>query len=247
MNLDGDVRGLTLVQPCMGSSSTAVAYLAGALLGDAWLSSPTAHHKHNYLCLRVADLDFAEAFALAIAAGFDIPARVTKDERGYWTVRRYNRDDRFSALRDFEPDGDRQAGAWLRGLFDSEGNAQLTHLPRIGPDSYGRRVAFYTTNETTLARADAYLRDLGMATRIYQRKHTAGHKGLKPVFELSLITSKRNFEVFADLVGSSIQRKAQTLRLLSTTYCTDVPALRRSMQAKGVATRRARRDAGGSY
>ena len=55
-----------------------------------------------------------------------------RDERGYWLVRTYNGRRRFDVLREWSARSPEEQAAWLRGLFDSEGNAQLTHRPARG-------------------------------------------------------------------------------------------------------------------
>lgn len=225
-----NARALTVKQPR--------AYLAGALRGDAWLNKA--------LCLRVADQDFAETFAAAIRTGYGCSASVRVDERGYFLVRRHSAG-RFQHLREFEPSSLEEKAAWLRGLFDSEGNAQLTPVPQRGERSYSRRVSFYSTNEETLDLATTHLGALGLSTRRRIVKPSAGHIGIRPVHELALRGSKGQYATFAETVGSSIQRKQMTLTALVASYCDDRSAVCREAQLRGVAVRRARRDAGGRY
>ncbi|WP_328903220.1 LAGLIDADG family homing endonuclease [Streptomyces sp. NBC_00441] len=224
------MRALTIRQPH--------AYLAGVLRGDAWLNA--------CLCLRVADRDFAEAFAQAIRTGYGCTAKVTVDERGYFLVRRHSAG-RFESLKDFRPETAEAQAAWLRGYFDSEGNAQLTPAPSKGARSYSRRVSFYSTNEETLHLATSHLSDFGLATRRQVLKPSKGHLGKLPVHELALRSSKHQYATFTELVGSSIERKRVNLTRIVESYCGDLSAVRREMQARGVASRNARRDAGGSY
>src|SRR5690348_4244567 len=93
-------------------------YLAGVLSGDGWCTPRT-------LGLRCKDADFASAFAQAVNAVFGLSIEPAVDERGYWLTRAGNRSGRFNMLRDFEPTNNDDLSSWLRGLFDSEGNAQL--------------------------------------------------------------------------------------------------------------------------
>jgi hypothetical protein len=231
-------HALTLVNP--------VAYLAGVLKGDGWLGSPSGH-LHGHLCLRVADLEFAETFALAIQQGFSLTARVVLDERGYWTVRRYNRGGLFDCLPDFEPTTAVEFAAWLRGLFDSEGCAYLRRRPLVGPESWQRSVTFTSTNTITLDRAARYLAALGIDSYRLSNKLGAGHKGTKPVFRQHVRGSREQYMRFASAVGSSIGRKQQVLDSMAGTYVEDMSAKRREMQARGVASRLSRRNEGGQY
>lgn len=225
------------------------AYLAGALRGDAWLGAPSGGHARGYLGLRVADEEFAQAFAVALRDGFDVVVQPRRDERGYWLVRTYNGHGRFDVLRDLPVDAPTARGLWLRGLFDSEGNALLLPKPRSGPRSFDRRVAFYSTDEGTLALAGGHLSALGiMARRGYTASPDApGHKGSRPVRELLVAPGAANYRAFGRLVGSSIPRKVVVLDALPGSYCADPSEVRREMQAAGVATRLARKAAGGRY
>lgn len=209
------MKSLTVRQP--------YAYLAGVLRGDGWLNSS--------LCLRVADRDFAETFAATIRNGYGCTAKVNIDERGYFLVRR-NSAGRFEHLRTLIPESSEARAAWLRGYFDSEGNAQLTPLPTQGDRSFGRRVSFA---------------DLGFATRWSTLKPSKGHIGTLPVHELALRGSKQQYARFAELISSSIARKRIALGQIAESYCEDMSSVRREMQARGVATRIARRNAGGTY
>jgi hypothetical protein len=233
------MRAITVRQP--------TAYLAGALLGDAWLSAGSGRSPGGYLCLRVADADFADAFAAAIRDGYGVITSPRRDERGYWLVRTYNGHGRFNSLREYAASTDEERAVWLRGLFDSEGNAQLLPKPTRGPQSFDRRVAFYSTDLRTLAIADHYMESLGITTKIRAVSPSVGHKGSRQVHELEVRANREAYARFATLVGSSIGRKATVLAALAASYVDDIPGRRREMQAVGAATRRARRDAGGTY
>lgn len=224
------MRALTIKQPH--------AYLAGVLRGDGWLNEA--------FCLRVADRDFAETFAAAIRTGYGCTAKVTVDERGYFLVRRTSTG-RFEHLRAYSAQSDEEKRAWLRGYFDSEGNAQITPVPSRGTRSFSRRVSFYSTNEATLDTAASHLHGLVLATRYRTMKPSKGHLGTLPVHELALRSSKQQYTTFMELIGSSIERKQARLSQIVASYCNDLPAVRREMQARGVATRVARRNAGGTY
>lgn len=216
------------------------AYLAGVLNGDGWLSRGGRNSVNGYFGLGVVDHDFALAFASAIAQGYGIATKPGQDKRGYWVVRTYNGFGRFDDLRSLEPTSQEESAAWLRGLFDSEGNALLIPLPRRGPRSYCRRVAVYSTNECTLARTARYLLGLGMATRLNRQRPSEGHMGSKQVWELAIRSSRANYEAFAATVGSSIQRKQSVLDALAASYCDDLAAACREAGAAGAATKRTR-------
>lgn len=230
---------LSIQQPC--------AYLAGVLRGDAWLSTGSGKSPNGYLCLRVADGDFAEAFALSVKAAFGVATAPRRDERGYWLVRTYNGYGRFNGLPTFQADRDAERAAWLRGLFDSDGNANLKHRPEKGPGSYARRVAIYSTRQDTLDQAADYLGDLGIATKLRPTANSKGHIGTKVVSELSLRSSRAQYYRFATLVGSSIERKRDTLNAIVSSYCDDLSAAYRRAQAAGVAVRLGRVASGGAY
>lgn len=226
-----------------------LAYVAGCLNGDAFLSVGGKRHLQRHLRLRVADEDFAEAFAKAVTDIYARPIIARLDERGYWHVRTYDTGGIAARHRDAAWTEVSERRAWLRGLFDSEGNAHCAPNHTAGRSrSWQRRVGFYSTDQKTLAIAALYLSALGVRLRpLSSVTPSAGHKGTKPVYELSLIGSRENYARFGDLIGSSIQRKRVALQRMVTTYHPDRSLAAREAQAKGVAVRRARRDAGGRY
>lgn len=216
----------------------AVAYLAGVVRGDGWVGQAIG--------LRVADREFADAFSEALLCAYGVAAPAKRDERGYWLVRKAP-GARFAHLLRYEPGTDDERAAWLRGMFDSEGNALCVPKPSVGPLSWDRRVALYGTDTATLDAAERHLAALGLPTRRTSVKPSAGHLGSRPVYELRLRAGREHYARFVAVVGSTIPRKAEVLVLLPTTYVDDVSACRRTMQSRGVATRVARREAGGRY
>lgn len=216
------MRALTLTK------SVALAYLSGVLHGDAWLTKE--------LGLRCADNDFAEAFAAALQPAFGIQRSPRRDERGYWLLRLGNASGRFDGLRVVEIQTDDERAAWLRGLFDSEGNANL-HRVRGGPSSWGRRLAMYSTEPGTLRLAGERMVALGIKSRLRATKNSASHKGTKTVYEIALSGSRENYSRFADLVGSSIARKRETMIRIVDSYQADISAHCREKQLRGAATK----------
>ena len=214
------------------------AYLAGVVCGDGWCTDLT-------LGLRVADEDFARTFRLAIRHAFDRDVRCRTDERGYWLVRTSNKAGTFNGLIGYEPASRREWGAWLRGLFDSEGNASLVHRPKVSAHAYGRRVSFYSTEAELLSKAERGLQEFGLRVLKRQTKNSSSHIGSKPVFEIKLASSREAYETFADEIGSSIARKQAVLDAIPNSY--QPPGHHARAQAKGVEVRRRRRDAGGRY
>jgi hypothetical protein len=188
----------------------ASAYLAGVLHGDGWCTAKS-------FGLRTKDHDFAQAFAHALGRVLDVRWLPRRDERGYWLLRGSNKTGRFSRLRHFEPADDQQRAAWLRGLFDSEGNAQLLALPKAGLNSFHRRVAFYSTEISTLDLAAAHLQRLDIAHSVSRTKNSAAHKGSKTVYELRLLR-REAFQRFAEVVGSNIGRKQARLDAIASSY-----------------------------
>lgn len=233
------MRTLTVGQPH--------AYLSGVLAGDAWLSTGSGKSPSGYLCLRVADKDFADAFASAVRIAYAIDVLPHLDERGYWLTRTYNGYRRFDPLRSYSPVTDDEHAAWLLGLFDSEGNAQLTPKPNRGPNSWSRRAALYSTEPATLDKAEACFARLGLSTHRNMMRPSEGHLGSRPVEELKLSSSQPAYEHFANEVGSNIARKQHTLDRIAASYITDMANRRRQMQATGVASRLARKASGGRY
>lgn len=193
-------------------------YLAGCLVGDACITKGHRKTINGYLRLRCADRDFATAFANAIFDGYGIRVNTLQDRDGYWDIRAYNGWRRFDALKSLRPTYHEEKAAWLRGFFDSEGNAVCVARPKRGPYSWNRRVAMFSTNGATLEAARGFLSDLGIGSRICAWKCGAGHMGDKPVSAVILNSSKPNFHLFASVVGSSISRKQLTLSMIATTY-----------------------------
>lgn len=201
------------------------AYIAGALHGDGWCTASS-------IGLRCKDRDFAHAFCAALNEVCMLRTRVVTDERGYALVRTANTRNRFSNLPSFIPSNETEVAAWIKGLFDSEGNAQLTKMP-TGVNCYHRRVAMYSTSLSTLQVAGKYLTILGISTRIRATKNSRGHKGSKTVFELALRCSKENFHTFANVVGSSIARKQCRLIAIVDSYVPDLSEACRANQKLG--------------
>src|SRR5262245_52208008 len=133
------MKALSLWQP----------YISGVLHGDGWCTRLT-------IGLRSADKDFAETFAEGLSALFSMTVIPKRDERGYWLIRIGNQSGRFSYLRNSPIETEDEKAMWLRGLFDSEGNANLCSS-NVSAGSFNRRVAIYSTDSDTLRRAESYL------------------------------------------------------------------------------------------
>jgi hypothetical protein len=205
-------------------------YIAGVLHGDGWCTDLT-------LGLRVKDRDFAEVFASGVNSVCRTILSPKIDERGYWLVRASNRTGRFSHLKSYVPANNAERAAWIRGLFDSEGNAQITALPRVGPGSFVRRIAMFSTNQATLNTASAYLTTLGISNAIRATKNSASHKGTKTVFVLH-VRGREGFAGFSCLIGSSIARKQSTIQHIVDTFEIDPSAGARRRQLLGAAAKR---------
>lgn len=202
----------------------AIPYLSGVVHGDGWCGQA--------LGLRVNDQDFAQAFATAIHQAFGVVTTPKQDERGYWLTRTTNKDGRYNHLLTFEPTTPEEYAAWVRGLFDSEGNAQL-RLNGTTLHSFGRRVAIYSTNYATLERASRYLSSLALPTYLRGTKNSVGHKGTRIVYELTLAASQLNYARFASAVGSNIARKQTILDAIPGSYRPDRRAHCQAAQLEG--------------
>lgn len=216
-----------------------LAYLNGVIHGDGYLT--------NVLGLRVSDKDFAEAFAVAASAvsGRLITPQHQADYRRqfnsvcnwkYWEARSGNRNGAFECVREFVPVTETELAAWLRGMFDSEGNATC-HKIRHGTESYGRAIEFFNCNTDTIARLVKFLEQIGIPSRPRPMKNGKGHLGTKQVYRVTLKSSIENFTRFRDLVGSNIKRKRETIEKMISTYHPDIRAHCRDIQLKGAATR----------
>jgi hypothetical protein len=205
-----------------------LAYINGVLHGDGWCKQA--------LGLRVKDYDFCETFANAVNIVEGLNKKPRLDERGYWLFRVSNKTGKFDHLLHFEPSNDNEYAAWVRGLFDSEGNAQLTPL-RISPNSFHRRIAIYSTEVSTLNKASLYLTSLDIPTTMRATKSSAGHKGTKTVYELKVRSSRNNFQLFSEKIGSSIKRKQIVLNAIPSSYHPDFSQHCREAQLKGAAAK----------
>jgi hypothetical protein len=206
-------------------------YLAGVLHGDGWCTRLT-------LGLRCKDHDFSLAFCAALTAGFGIKKKPGKDERGYWLIRVGNKSGIFNGLCNYEPNNDKERAVWLSGMFDSEGNANLSKS-NMSKRSFNRRIAFYSTNHQTIEISSSYLDRLSIPNIIRETSNSNSHKGSLVVFELRVLR-REGFEKFAALIGSSIRRKAEIIAAIPKSYR---PAGHHDRaQALGVIARRANRD-----
>lgn len=204
-------------------------YLAGVMRGDGWVTPLTAG-------LRAKDFDFSQSFARALNIGFSLSLAPKRDERGYWLVRTSNKRGIYDCLITYTPRTEDEWCAWLRGLFDSEGNANLVAQPKVSANAFTRRVAFYSTRLDTLERAAGGLRVLGLKSILKATKNSAGHIGNKVVYQLRLSHSRDAFERFATMVGSSIERKQLVLDAIPSTY--QPPGHHARASALGLAARR---------
>ncbi len=184
-------------------------YLAGVLHGDGWCTDRT-------IGLRAKDRDFVSAFRVALFVSTGKRANLLPDGTRYWRCRASNSTGRFSGLRSYEPADSDEVGWWLRGLFDSDGNAQITPV-RGRPRSFSRRVAIYSTTRSKLERAVEYLGWLSIPAIIRETKNSTTHRGDRLVYELRILR-REGFERFADMVGSCIARKRDRLAKIVSTY-----------------------------
>lgn len=168
-----------------------------------------------------------------------------RDERGYWLLRTSNKRDIYTGLLTFVPSSDPERQAWLRGMFDSEGNTQLLHQPKVSPAAFKRRVAFYNTDPEIVENLTIHLEALDFKTIRYIQKPGRNHFGTKPVIEIRLSNSREAFSRFAIEIGSSIARKQIVLDAIPGSY--QPPGHHARAGRKGVATRKARQLAGGRY
>lgn len=201
-------------------------YIAGVLHGDGYLTNLA-------LGIMVKDKDFADAFAEAVLIASGVRVKVTRDKT-YWKFVTSNKSGRFNDYKDFTPKILDEKAAWIRGLFDSEGNAQLSQVN--GKRSYiHRRVSIYSTNFDTLVKAKEYLLDLGINVRTRATKNSASHKGTLIVYELAL-RGFPDFTLFENIVGSKIERKRAALAAIVSSAA--IPGYERRAQLLGAAARR---------
>jgi DNA-directed RNA polymerase subunit N (RpoN/RPB10) len=208
-----------------------LAYIAGVLKGDGWYT--------DTIGLRVKDKDFAEAFACAMECTFNVIIKPRLEAGKYWCVRKSCKNGAYQEAVNYTPSSDREIALWLRGLFDSEGNACL-HKLKAWENSYHRKVAMYSTNIDTVDQAIEYLSRLGIQSCCRKMKLSKGHLGIKPVYEIRLRDGKDNFGKFAELIGSSIQRKQATIEAIVSTYKPDISQHCREIQLKGAASKKRR-------
>lgn len=211
----------------------AEAYVSGVLHGDGWCT------KYS-LGMRVKDKDFSEAFANALNQVFSFNLETKVDERGYWLVRKSNRSGRFSHLKNKEIKTTDEIIFWLRGLFDSEGNASI-FLHAGTANCYSRRISMYSTNTETLQKAVDYLAILKIPSAFRGIKNSVGHKGTKPMYELLVKAGQQNYKRFLEIIGSNIERKRETMKDIVKSYVPNLSESCRNAQLKGAATKRNKR------
>lgn len=199
---------------------------------------PRKQCRGAVLGLKVADEDFILTFASAVRRAFGLTVRARR-EGPYW-VAKIGRIGVFDDLKTREPETRDEVRWWLRGFFDSEGNASLTRS-KISENSWSRRVAFFNTDVALIDRARGYLDLLEIETLTYTMKPSRGHLGTKPVFELLVRSGQENYWRFGELVGSSIARKAQALQAIPRSYVPDLSEHCRQAQRKGSTARWGRR------
>ncbi len=203
------------------------AYIAGVIASDGSLS-------RRGMKLKAKDREFVEAFVNAVNKVYGRKGSARPDGP-YWRVVYTNKLGTFDNLRNFEPHDAEETAQWLRGYFDGDGNANLTHQPQVSNQAYSRRIAFYSTNRALLVRAASYLSRLHLPSTLRGRRLTNGHYGKKPLYELRLRDSQENFDRFARLVGSSINRKQTVLNSIPKSY--QPPGHHARAWAKALATR----------
>jgi hypothetical protein len=206
------------------------AYLAGVIVGDGYCTA-------RVIGLHVKDLDFAQAFAFALANAFDYRS-VPKLEGGkYWRVRSSNQYGRYNCLKTWVCTTSNEKAKWLQGFFDSEGNVGLKHS-KISENSYARQIAMYNTKIPLLEKAQAFLLELGITSKIrYMPMYNDNHLGTKPLYEIRVLGSKLNYTRFAQLISSNIARKRSLLDAMESSYQLDTDYCKRG-QAKGIETKR---------
>lgn len=191
------------------------AYVAGVLHGDGWCTALS-------FGLRTKDEDFATAFRDAVrdVTGKTLPLR-SECQRGrqYLVVRTSNKSGAYSELKTYQPQCADEKSRWLRGMFDSDGNANFCKAVG-GENSFHRRVAIYKSNIETLKKAAAFLESLEIPNLIRPMKNSSSHLGDQTVYELRVLR-RDGFKKFAVAVGSSIQRKQKTLDLIADSYQPD--------------------------
>lgn len=186
-------------------------YLAGVLHGDGWCTDKT-------IGLRAKDRDFVQAFRISLFVATGKRTNLLPDGTRYWCCRASNSTGRFSGLRSYEPTDNDEVGWWLRGLFDSDGNAQITPV-KGRPCSFSRRVAIFSTTRAKLERAADYLEWLAVPTSIRTMKNSPSHFGSRTVYEIRILR-REGFVRFAEMVGSCIARKSARLQRIVSTYQT---------------------------
>jgi hypothetical protein len=184
------------------------AYIAGVLHGDGYCTE-------KGFGVTAADKDFVTAFAEASYRIYGVKPTVGVD-RTYWRFFKGNTSGKFSSAKFYNPVNDEEKAMWVRGLFDSEGNANLTD--NVGARGYThRRISIYSTEISTLHKAGKFLEDHGIEYRIRETKNSASHIGSLVVYELAL-RGQEDFERFNKFVGSSIARKRIAMCEIVSSY-----------------------------
>jgi len=209
----------------LAERAESIAYLAGVLVGDGYLSK-------EIFRLTVADWDFAKAFCYALKIAFNTIKTPKLNKQGYWDVNTGNGRKQFEILTEFKPANNLEKKAWLQGFFDSEGSAILTKTNR-GDNCFSRKVLFTSSDSGLLIKAKRYLFKIGIDSRIRPQSFGTGHLGTKPMYSLILNSSKKNYKSFLDSVSSNIKRKQKKIEWIIDSYVNNLSESYRKAQKKG--------------
>ena len=180
-------------------------YVLGVVEGDGCIS----FRKEGGACiyLSVVDEDFAKAFYCSLKAWSGTYCRFWKDG-DRWRVTQSSVAS-AKALKIFDKEllrhlDDSKITAFLKGMFDSEGNVS------------NRCIRFYNSDMELVGLVKELLKIIGIQdSYIYTRPsgihEFGGRKSLvKPVHALH-ISGRRNLELFHKMIGFSIERKQEKL------------------------------------
>ncbi|MCW4016757.1 MAG: hypothetical protein NWF06_10340 [Candidatus Bathyarchaeota archaeon] len=223
------------------SPTPELSYVLGVIEGDGFVytckvkrrSSSQPPYEQNIVELIVKDKEFAEEFSEAVKATINTKTRMTKTKRKsdwgtgeYYVVRTYSSPfvKWYKALTKqqltthIEKSGKKGIASFIRGFFDSDGTAYFKRNPvtKISPDTgitlhtsaMQRQIKIVKSDKQKILMLQHLLKNLNITTTITMTDYNGKRKNM---YQIRIIRAESQVK-FCKQIGSSIPRKAQTLK-----------------------------------
>jgi intein-encoded DNA endonuclease-like protein len=203
-------------------------YCLGVLYGDC--SCGKEGNAINSICIKleVKDKDFVESFKKAFCSWSGLkgnPIHQHKND-GMWVTRFSSCDLKpfiNSNLEKIKKSDKKIIGAFLRGLYDSEGCVCFSK------NDYSRKVAFCNSNLKILKLCRILLKKLGIESNMYlygKAGDKQGYSILNEDYYQIHISGRYNLMNFLNNVGFTIQRKQDSLKNMVDSYIYETEKIR---------------------